>query len=345
MNSSKSKILSEKIIAAVAVEDQHIFLTFARGVEFSEQPFDSKNAKLFFKYETISEPRIIQRDKNTYDESGSGEYFFSKILIPIVSDFIDEFGGVVPDILGISTFGTIEPARNFIQFTPGHGPNLGKIEKIDLTNELRSKGTRIVVDNDATAAAFGEYVFGAGAKHSTFAYVQAGRGLNAGIIFNGKPLRGRLNPEIGHLTASRYSRDSIPDPHLGNCGSHRACLNGLGGLRALRERMNEHNWTEDRGVDAMSYYIAQLCAAVTLMMSPDRIVVGGQSTRLHFREHLFQKIRYYYKDIVRGYPGYDDDRISRNIIIQAKLGDQAALLGILEIARRSILPLHELRVK
>jgi predicted NBD/HSP70 family sugar kinase len=62
-------------------------------------------------------------------------------------------------------------------------------------------GTHLVIDNDATAAAVGERLYGAGRQIGTFCYLYFGVGLGLGVIQDGRPLRGAFGNagELGHV--------------------------------------------------------------------------------------------------------------------------------------------------
>lgn len=343
------RTLGEKVkIAALAVEDEHVLMSTAYGYAYSEED-DSGLQTLCFRYEEIENRSVIPRARNKYGTLRDGGDFTSSILVPIATDFLDSFGDDRPAVLGISTFGTIDTQRAFVQHVPSRGPRSKTIVKVDLKNDLRSQGVRIVADNDATSAAFGEYLFGAGRAHQSesphaFVYVWAGRGLNAGIVIDGSPWQGRLHPEMGHLVARLHEIDQLPGGYPQNCGIHKGgCLTGLAGFRTLQERVNDHGRSEAEATDAMAYYLAQLCAAVTLTVAPIRIVLGGLSMRQAYSGSLLERVCAHYAGMVAGFPGYDDERTARNVLIPAQLGDRAGMLGILEIARRSILPTHQLR--
>ncbi len=66
----------------------------------------------------------------------------------------------------------------------------------DLKKELK---TKVILENDAAVAAWGEYWKGKASENSIC--ITLGTGLGVGIIINGKQFRGRngLHPEIGHL--------------------------------------------------------------------------------------------------------------------------------------------------
>ncbi|BBK41905.1 sugar kinase [Allostella vacuolata] len=79
-------------------------------------------------------------------------------------------------------------------------------------------GMPVLVENDATAAAVGERLYGAGRDLRDFLYVYFGVGLGSGLIVGGQPHRGAGGRagEIGHMMA-------VPDGRPCLCG-RRGCL-------------------------------------------------------------------------------------------------------------------------
>lgn len=74
----------------------------------------------------------------------------------------------------------------------------------------------IAAENDANAAAFGEYYRGAGRAFSSMMLVTLGTGVGGGIVLNGQILSGAhsIAGEIGHVTV-------YPDEEsVCNCGNH-----------------------------------------------------------------------------------------------------------------------------
>ena len=95
----------------------------------------------------------------------------------------------------------------------------------------------VFFDNDANAAAWGEY-FGGGYREDSFIMVTLGTGIGGGIILNGKLWAG-INgaaAEFGHMT---IQYDGIPC----NCG-RRGCFETMASATALirqaREQMKAH---------------------------------------------------------------------------------------------------------
>ncbi|WP_354066457.1 ROK family protein [Devosia sp. 2618] len=65
----------------------------------------------------------------------------------------------------------------------------------------KATGEHVVIENDATAAAVGERLYGAGRQMGHFCYLYFGVGLGLGVIQDGRPLRGAFGNagEIGHI--------------------------------------------------------------------------------------------------------------------------------------------------
>jgi glucokinase len=81
-------------------------------------------------------------------------------------------------------------------------------------------GVPVAVDNDATAAAIGEWAFGAGAGTRDMLMLTLGTGVGGGIIARGRPYRGYSGAaaELGHIIVDV---DGLPCP--ANCPG-RGCL-------------------------------------------------------------------------------------------------------------------------
>lgn len=94
-------------------------------------------------------------------------------------------------------------------------------------------GTQLAFENDANAAAWAEYLFGAGKGAGSMIMVTLGTGIGGGIILNGKLFEG-INfaaGEFGHFT---IQHDGIPC----NCG-RRGCFERYASATALVEQTRE----------------------------------------------------------------------------------------------------------
>lgn len=89
----------------------------------------------------------------------------------------------------------------------------------------------IYVENEANAAALGEYYFGAVRNVNDFIYLSAGVGLGSGIVMGGKIFRGMAGyaGEAGHMTLD-------VNGELCGCGK-RGCWETFVGPRAVEQRI------------------------------------------------------------------------------------------------------------
>jgi glucokinase len=114
------------------------------------------------------------------------------------------------DAVGIGAPGYVDDKRATVLFTPNltwrHEALKDKVEqRIDLP---------VVIENDANAAAWGEYKFGIGTGHEDVVCITIGTGLGGGVIIGGKLHRGRFGvaAEFGHIRM-------VPDGLLCGCGN------------------------------------------------------------------------------------------------------------------------------
>jgi glucokinase-like ROK family protein len=89
----------------------------------------------------------------------------------------------------------------------------------------------IYVENEANAAALGEYYFGVARHVRSFIYLSVGIGLGSGIVIDGKLFRGRYGfaGEAGHMTLDINGE-------LCACGKH-GCLETFVNQRAVVQRV------------------------------------------------------------------------------------------------------------
>ncbi|AHY48330.1 Transcriptional regulator/sugar kinase (plasmid) [Rubrobacter radiotolerans] len=152
-------------------------------------------------------------------------------LVRTIADTITEAKGDF-EVGGacVAAPGFVSSAENKVIFAP----NLHEIEDIRLDRELGSAtGLRITVENDANAAAWGEFRFGAGREFDHQVFITLGTGVGGGVITHGVLLRGAQGAggELGHVTID-------PDGPRCGCGNH-GCLEALASGTAIGRRARE----------------------------------------------------------------------------------------------------------
>ena len=136
-----------------------------------------------------------------------------------------EVGGVCLAVPGL-----ILAQKNTVVFSP----NLRSIEGIPLKDVLGSKiGLPLTIENDANAAAWGEFRFGAGSEVDHLVFLTLGTGIGGGVITHGILMRGAQGSggELGHVTVHATG------PRCA-CGNH-GCLEALASGTAIGRRGRE----------------------------------------------------------------------------------------------------------
>jgi glucokinase len=115
------------------------------------------------------------------------------------------------ECVGVGAAGYIDKARSTVMFAP----NIAWRE-VRLKDLLESAtGLPVVIENDANAAAWGEFAFGAGADVDDLLLVTVGTGVGGGLVLDGELYRGAfgVGAEIGHMRV-------VPGGILCGCGNH-----------------------------------------------------------------------------------------------------------------------------
>src|SRR5689334_11825133 len=100
--------------------------------------------------------------------------------------------------IGIGCAGPVNPSRGTI-----HNPyTLPGWEDAPIVSELSQRfGVRVILENDADAAAVGEYQFGAGRNANPIVMITVGTGIGGAALLDGRIHRGMNgeHPELGHI--------------------------------------------------------------------------------------------------------------------------------------------------
>jgi fructokinase len=177
--------------------------------------------------------------------------------------------------VGVAAFGPIgvdraAPGWGRLRTTPKEGWS-----EVPLGPELeRRLAVEIVLETDVNAAAFAEATLGAARGADPVAYVTAGTGIGVGATVGGRPLHGLLHPEAGHLPVRRAEGDDFP----GVCPFHGDCWEGMASGPAVARRWGADpaRLPDDHPAWALeAHYLAHGIASVVLVLSPQRVVLGG----------------------------------------------------------------------
>jgi len=128
--------------------------------------------------------------------------------------------------VGIGAAGYVDRDRARVLFAP----NLAWRD-VNLKAELEERvDVPVVVENDANAAAWGEFRFGAGSDVDDLMLVTVGTGVGGGLVLEGALYRGAfgVGAEIGHLRL-------VPDGIVCGCGHHGCFEQYASGSALVRE--------------------------------------------------------------------------------------------------------------
>ena len=153
-----------------------------------------------------------------------------KRIIETIHENIVQSTIALDDIMGIGIGapGPLDVKRGIINFAPNlPGWRDVPLKKI-LENEFNMK---VVLENDANAAAWGERCFGIGRGVDNLVCFTLGTGIGGGIIIDGKIYHGNNYgaAELGHMTVNK-------DGPRCNCGNY-GCLEAYSSATGIKNRI------------------------------------------------------------------------------------------------------------
>jgi glucokinase len=168
---------------------------------------------------------IVREDRVPTDASRPEEIENAVVaMIERLSDGPEEIAGA-----GVAAAGFIDAAQSTVYYAPNinwrHEPFREKLEKrIDLP---------VLIENDANAAGWAEFRYGAGRLVSDMVILTIGTGVGGAIVSNDRLFRGGFGAgaEIGHMRV-------VPGGLPCGCGAH-GCIEQYGSGRALQRMANE----------------------------------------------------------------------------------------------------------
>jgi glucokinase len=131
--------------------------------------------------------------------------------------------------VGVAAAGFIDAKQSVVYYSP----NLSWRNE-PLKEKLEAElGLPVVIENDANAAGWAEYRFGAGAGYHHMMMLTIGTGVGGAIVANGELFRGGfgIGAELGHM-------NFVPKGKLCGCGQH-GCLEQYGSGTALLNSAKE----------------------------------------------------------------------------------------------------------
>ena len=164
---------------------------------------------------------------------------------------------------------------------------------------IRATGLRVEIENDANAAAYGEFKVGAGRGSRDIFYMMIGNGIGGAIILDGKLWTGSSGfaGEVGHITIDTEGLQCV----CGNTGCLETLASAPSIVRRARERLHrdstsslsrlglrgdftaddiahEANEGDDFAlmmIERTGKYIGTGVASVINLLNLERIILGG----------------------------------------------------------------------
>lgn len=181
---------------------------------------------------------------------------------------------------------------------------------------------------DVNAAALGEQIAGAAEGLNSCLYLTIGTGIGGGAVVNGEMLAGFTHPEMGHIIMRPHPEDNFE----GFCPFHKNCLEGLAAGPAIEKRFNTKAELLDQNHPAWeleAYYLAQALMNYILVLSPEKIILGGGVMN---QIHLFPMIRKELEKLLNGYVSLPD---LSDFIVPPLLDNNAATIGCFVLAKQT----------
>ncbi len=269
-------------------------------------------------------------------------------IISTVADLVKELGRQ-HDVraVGIGAAGFVDADRSTMLFSP----NISWVNEPLGERVSAEIGLPVVVENDANAAAWGEFVFGVGADVHNLVFVTVGTGIGGGLVHDDNLYRGGFGiaAEIGHM---RVVRDGL----VCGCGQ-RGCFEqyasgvalvrnagervAAGDVTALTDHMSD-GLLDGSVITALAQQGDQLCielladlgtwlgeglASLAAIIDPTVVAIGGgvagagplvlEPIRAAFEQHL----------PAGAHRPHPELRL-------ATLGNLAGIIGAADLARR-----------
>ncbi|MBR4721192.1 MAG: ROK family protein [Clostridia bacterium] len=233
----------------------------------------------------------------------SGRHFSEivKDMADVVKQLADKVGISVNDITaaGIGCPGSIDSANGVCEYS-----NNLRMRHVDLAGEFKKHiDIPVYVENDANAAALGEYEMNAKGSKS-FVFITLGTGVGGGVIINGEIFRGfnGVGAELGHTV---IKMDGEPCT-CGRKGCWEAYASVTALIRQTKEAMEKHKDSlmheiaekegkvsghtaflaakqgDKYGVEVVSKYFEYIAEGITNLVNifqPEKLVIGGSISK------------------------------------------------------------------
>lgn len=232
------------------------------------------------------------------------------------------FDGTNLTAMGVGSFGPIDinpasPTYGYITHTPKtKWKHYNLLEAVKSRYQVPTGWT-----TDVNLSALGESYNGAGQGKRSILYLTVGTGIGGGAVVDGRILEGFGHPEMGHITVPKHPDDR---EFAGICPYHGDCLEGLSSGPTIDARLQKKGveLPEDHPIwDVFAHYLAHGVLNYTMMLRPERIILGGGVMKSPL---LLSKVQKLFTRLVNDYVELPDPE---SYLVRPAHGDNAAVIG------------------
>ena len=295
---------------------------------------------------------VIRRARRDTPARSKSPSVVEGTIVEVVAELMEFAGPQNVRAVGIGAAGFVAADRATVVFAPHlswrHEPLQAALQK--------RVAVPIFVDNDANAAVWAEWKFGAAQGQTHVMMITLGTGIGGGILINGEVQRGRFGiaGEFGHMQV-------LPGGHRCECGNRGCWEQYASGNALVREAHSLFSANSpvvsdlldsvDGVVDNLTgplitqaardgdptarellaeigHWLGVGIANLTAAFDPGMFVVGGGVSAAG--ELLLAPARETFKRQLTG-RGYRPEAV----IVAARLGNDAGLIGAADLARHS----------
>lgn len=273
----------------------------------------------------VSDSQINIKDKVEFPLSTPNETF---------KNIINYFKNI-PDVkaIGISSFGPLELrtySAKYGYITDSSRPNWSNVNLLGTLKHYLKVPMAFTTDVNSTA--YGEYIASIlnNKPIISLVYITISKGVGAGIVNDGELVGYKGSPEIGHIYPKRHPKDQT---FKGTCPYQGDCLEGLVAEPAFQARFNK-SYQEVSMFnpiwDIVAYYIAQAAIQSTLLIRPQKIIIGGDIVN----KIEIEKIRNEFKKLMNDYIKIDGT-IDDYITLPSNSSNKLSIIGNTSLAKKA----------
>lgn len=244
--------------------------------------------------------RVLAEDRRPTDP-GEGPGKAMKRVIASIQSALDQIPGTAtPAAIGIAAAGTVDAGAG-----SANSVNLPHWATMPIVHPLIDTfGCDVVLENDGNAAAWGEFVLGAGRGARHLIYLSLGTGVGGGLILDGRLFRGAIGAagELGHIPLDPTGRPC----GCGSTGCLEQLVSGTAIARVGAEAVStgrssfltqlaqngpvtaelvhraalEGDSTCQEIIRTAGLWLGRGLIALVNIFNPDRVVLGGGLTKI-----------------------------------------------------------------